>query len=291
MNPSNNNIETQDDIGTTGHEWDGITELNYPCPRWWVWIFLGTIVWAVGYWYIYPAWPVISGDSERGGTKGVMEWTQYKQLEESQSEIFSRRAENLEKLQNTSTKDVMDMPELYEFAVVGGKSAFKENCAQCHGSGGGGAKGYPNLNDDDWLWGGSLKELSKTIKYGIRSDHKNTRNSVMPPLAAVMGKDSVTKVSRYVAGLSNGSSSTAEGAKEYKQMCSACHGVNGEGNRIFGAPKLSDGIWLYGKGDEQQIESQIKSPQHGVMPAWIDRLGEDTIKQLVVYVYSLGGGE
>jgi len=290
-NDNNKNIDEHTGIETTGHEWDGIKELNNPSPRWWVWLFLVTIVWAIGYWYVYPAWPTLSGDGFRGGTKGSIEWNQYKQLEESQNEIFSRRAENLAQFQKTSIEDVLNNQQLYAFAVAGGKSAFKENCAGCHGSGAGGAKGYPNLNDDDWLWGGSIDNIYLTIKHGIRADNPNTRSSTMPAFKGILDEEAMKKIAAYILSLSKGYRYTAEGKISYEQMCLYCHGKDGIGNTSLGAANISDSIWLHVEDSNPGIVSQIENPQHGVMPAWEGRLDDATIRQLAVYVHSLGGGE
>ena len=150
-------------VDTTGHEWDGIKELNNPLPRWWLWIFYLTVIWSVGYWVVYPSWPTLSGEGYRGGTVGAFEWTQYQKLADEQQEILDRRAGYLEKFSDASFEKVMNDPELYAFAVAGGKAAFKDNCATCHGTGGAGAPGYPNLNDDDWIWGGDIGNLFVTI--------------------------------------------------------------------------------------------------------------------------------
>lgn len=283
-------IDEYSGIETTGHEWDGIRELNNPSPRWWVWVFIVTIVWAIGYWYVYPAWPTFSGDGFRGGTQGSINWTQYKQLEESQNEILSRRAENLEQFQKNSIEDVMKHPQLFAFAVAGGKSAFKENCAGCHGSGAAGARGYPNLNDDDWLWGGSIENIYLTIKHGIRTDNPKTRASSMPSFKG-MQEDDLKQIAAYVMSLSKSWHYTAEGKTKYEQMCLFCHGKNGVGNPSLGAANISDSIWLHVEDSNPGIVSQIENPKHGVMPAWEGRLDDATIKQLAIYVHSLGGGE
>jgi cytochrome c oxidase cbb3-type subunit 3 len=290
-NNDHKEIDQHSGVETTGHEWDGIKELNNPAPRWWLIVFFITCIWGFGYWVIYPAWPTLSGEGERGGTKGSMEWTQYSQLKEQQADIVARKAAYLEKFQSSSFGDIMKNPELYAFAIAGGKSAFKDNCATCHGTGGAGGKGYPNLNDDDWLWGGDVTTIYQTIRYGIRSEHEETRVSQMPAFAEMLGNNDIDMIAQYVASLSGGSASSAKGAALYQEHCSSCHGKDAKGNKEFGAPNLADSIWFYSEGDKASIISQIKAPKHGMMPHWNGRLSEDTIRQLSIYVHSLGGGE
>ncbi len=278
-------IDVVSGVETTGHEWDGIKELNVPAPRWWLLVFFVTIVWSVGYWVVYPAWPTISGN-----TKGTAGWTQFNNLTEEQKEITARRGEFLAKIKTNSLDKIQKDPELYAFAVTGGKIMFKENCAACHGTGAAGGHGYPNLNDDDWLWGGDIEAIYKTIKYGIRSGNSQEHGSQMPAFIDMLKKDEINKVADYVANLSSGKADNKEGMVIFKQNCASCHGENGKGGRSVGAPNLVDNIWLYG-GDKESIASQIRKPRHGVMPAWEARLSDEIIKQLSVYVHSLGGGE
>ena len=276
-------------IETTGHEWDGIKELNNPAPRWWLWVLYLTIIWAIGYWVIYPAWPTLSGDGVRGGTKGTAGWTQYEQLKESQQEIIARKADYLSKFENSDVEEILKDKELYSFAIAGGHTIFKDNCATCHGSGGAGAKGYPNLNDDDWLWGGKIGDIYTSIRYGIRGNHDETHLSQMPAFTDVLSNDEMASLADYIIALSDGKG--GENAL-YGEHCAACHGENAKGDSSIGAPNLADAIWLYSDGkDKNSIIAQMRAPKHGVMPAWVDRLSDTSIKQLAVYVYSLGGGQ
>lgn len=272
-------------VETTGHEWDGLKELNNPAPRWWVWIFIVTVIWAVGYWVLYPSWPTLSGN-----TKGSKEWTQYKKLADEQSEITARRGEYAAKIKTHTLAEIKADPGLYEFAIAGGKTMFKENCAACHGTGAEGRKGFPNLNDDDWLWGGDMESIYKTIKYGIRSGHAKAHESIMPAFGDMLKANEIEQVADHVLSLSGKGTDSEKGAAIFKQNCASCHGEKGHGGRSAGAPNLADALWLYG-GDKESIMSQIKNPRHGVMPNWDGRLSDETIKQLTIYVHSLGGGE
>lgn len=272
-------------VETTGHEWDGIKELNLPAPRWWLIVFAITCVWAVGYWIIYPAWPTLSGN-----TKGIAGWTSHKKLAADQQEIIERRGEFATKIKAHSLNEIQKDPELYQFAVAGGKTMFKENCAACHGTGAQGGRGYPNLNDDDWLWGGDLASIHQTITYGIRSPHEETSTSQMPAFGEILKREEIASVADHVLSMSSGKGDSPEGAAIFKQNCASCHGEQGKGVRKFGAPNLSDAIWLYGS-DKASIMRQVIEPRHGVMPNWNTRLSAETIKELAIYVHSLGGGE
>jgi cytochrome c oxidase cbb3-type subunit 3 len=290
MSDKKNEIDQFTGVETTGHEWDGIKELNNPAPRWWLIVLLITIIWAIGYWVVYPAWPTLTGDGERGGTQGSFGWTQYDQLKESQAEIVARKAAYLEKFESASFDEIRNDPGLYAFAVAGGKSAFKDNCATCHGTGGAGSAGYPNLNDDDWLWGGDLEAIHATIRFGVRSSHDETRLSEMPAFGEMLPAAEVEAIADYVLHFTTGGAYTEQGEQAFMDNCAMCHGENGRGVRDFGAPNLADAIWFYG-GEKGDIMSQIRQPRHGVMPTWEARLDENTIRQLAIYVHSLGGGE
>jgi cytochrome c oxidase cbb3-type subunit III len=272
---------------TTGHEWDGIQELDNPPPRWWVIIWIICIIWAFGYWVVYPAWPTITGH-----TKGTFGWTVYTQLAETQQEIINKQAKYLVEFNRLSLTDIENNKELKEFAIAGGRAAFKNNCAMCHGGNAAGQKGFPNLLDDDWIWGGKLEDIYKTIKYGIRSNHPDTRESQMPAFGkdGILTKEQIIDVAEYVMSLSNSDMKNDNGALIFKANCASCHGADGKGMREVGAPNLANGIWLYG-GDKDTIIKTITYSRAGAMPAFIDRLDIDTIKQLAIYIHSLGGGE
>jgi cytochrome c oxidase cbb3-type subunit 3 len=274
-------IDPHSGVETTGHEWDGIKELNIPAPRWWLIVFILTCIWAVGYWVVYPAWPTLSGN-----TKGTAGWTSHKEL----AEIMARRGVFASKIKTYSLHEIQKDPELYAFAVAGGRAMFKENCAACHGTGAAGGRGYPNLNDDDWLWGGALEDIYHTLKVGVRAGNDDTRTSMMPAFGDILKKEEISRVADHVLSLASGKGGSVAGATLFKQNCASCHGDNGRGGRQFGAPNLADAIWLYGR-DKASIMQQVISPRHGVMPSWESRLSDETIKQLSIYVHSLGGGE
>ena len=239
---SRKHVDEVSGVETTGHSWDGLRELNNPLPRWWVWIFLITIIWWIGYFIIYPAWPVPGG-----ATEGVIGYTQYKELEDSQREIRTRQQAYLEDFEGASYEEILNDAELYNFAVSGGAAAFKENCAACHGTGAQGGKGYPNLNDDDWLWGGQLDEIHQTLLYGIRTDSLDSRMSLMPAFGKdeILEKDEINAVVDYVLSFSAGDHDTtrvSEGRIIFQKQCATCHGNDAKGDQSKGAPNLTDKI-------------------------------------------------
>ena len=272
---------------TTGHDWDGIQEYNVPAPRWWLIVWVVCIIWSFGYWVFYPTWPTISGNS-----KGVLNWSGPSQLAESQAEIDSIKSVYIDKFTKASFAEIKKDPQLMEFALNAGRSAFKENCAACHGTGAAGGPGFPNLNDDDWLWGGKIEDISQTLYYGIRSAHDKTRASQMPSfgLDQILKKEEIEATVEYVMSLSGKAPYNKEGDAIFKANCVACHGANAKGDRKLGAPNLTDSIWLYGS-DKADINYTITYSRAGVMPYWKGRLDDNTIKALAIYVHSLGGGE
>ena len=283
-------IDKLSGIETTGHEWDGLKELNNPLPRWWLWVFFLCIIFAVGYWFIFPAWPTLEGH-----TGGSRNWSEYSQLKDQQKEIQVMRSKYEDHFANASLQDVQDNSELYTYAVAGGAVAFKNNCAACHGAGGQGARGYPNLNDDEWLWGGSLEQIYTTILYGAHNDNSQTHVGGMPAWKDTMTPDEIEEVAIYAGAMhlgykANKDTAYLKGQDIFSKNCTSCHGEHGEGNTGVGAPQLNNDIWLYG-GDHGTIVQSITYGRNGVMPAWEGRLSDNTIKQLAVYVHSLGGGK
>ncbi|MDH5188445.1 MAG: cytochrome-c oxidase, cbb3-type subunit III [Rhodospirillaceae bacterium] len=275
---------------TTGHSWDGIKELNTPLPRWWLYTFYVSIIWAIGYWVVYPAWPTLSGYTE-----GVIGYSSRAELANELAARDKSRIVWTDKFSALSVEEISKDSELLNYSMAGGRSIFAENCAPCHGASGSGIGSYPVLADDDWLWGGAVGDIYTTVKYGIRSTHEDTRLSEMPNFGdeGMLGETQVSDVAEYILSLSGASTdkaSVTRGAEVFAGECTSCHGKNGEGMQSMGAPRLSDGIWLYGK-TKQNIISQISKPKHGAMPAWVDRLDDVSIKQVSVYVHSLGGGQ
>jgi cytochrome c oxidase cbb3-type subunit III len=276
---------------TTGHEWDGIRELNTPLPRWWILTFYGCIVWAVGYWIVYPAWPLVSGY-----TSGVLHYSSRADVAVELANLEKIRGEKMVTLGAASLADIEKDPALLALARARGKAVFGDNCAPCHGSGAAGAKGYPNLNDDDWLWGGTLDQIMQTIQFGARSGHPKTHEGAMLAFGrdGILKSDQIVTVANYVRSLSGLPTrqgyDPVGGRKIFADNCVSCHGDAGKGNQVMGAPNLTDKIWLYGS-DEATIIETITSGRSGVMPAWIDRLDPSTIKAMAVYVHSLGGGQ
>ncbi|RWN63661.1 MAG: cytochrome-c oxidase, cbb3-type subunit III [Mesorhizobium sp.] len=286
---SDEHIDEVSGVSTTGHEWDGIRELNNPLPRWWVITFYVTIAWALVYTTAYPAWPMLTS-----ATKGMLGYSSRKDVKNDLAAAEAANGKYVAAIQAKSVSEILTDDDLREFAVAAGAAAFKVNCTQCHGSGAQGSKGFPNLNDDDWLWGGSPDQIQQTITHGLRfASDPDTRLSEMPAFGDIIAADQIAKVSAYVASLSGkvrDASLIQPGAKVFAENCVACHGDNAKGNREFGAPDLTDAIWLYGSG-ETAIAAQVRAPKQGIMPAWVGRLGEIKVKELAVYVHSLGGGE
>ena len=278
--------------GTTGHEWDGIQELNTPLPRWWLWTFYLTIIWALGYWVVYPAIPLATSF-----TKGAFGWSSREQIVKDMDGLKTLRGPMTAKIEQASLQEIEKSPELLSFARAQGSAAFAVNCSPCHGAGAQGFKGYPNLNDDDWLWGGSLDAIHQTLQHGIRWDaDKETRSSMMPSFGkdGILKPDEISTVADYVRSLSGlpteKSADLAKGTEIFAGNCAACHGEKGEGNQDMGAPKLNDKVWLYGS-DKSVIMERIQLGGGGQTPAWSARLDAPTIKSLAVYVHSLGGGQ
>jgi cytochrome c oxidase cbb3-type subunit III len=276
---------------TTGHEWDGIRELNTPLPRWWLWVFYATIVWSVGYWVVYPAWPLV-----QSYTTGLFGYTNRAQIEIDLADLKRVRGDKAATLAAVPLADIAKDPALLAFARAQGKAAFGDNCAGCHGSGAAGSKGYPNLNDDDWLWGGTLEQVHETIQYGARSGHKKMRDAQMPAFGrdGMLKRDEIVTLAntvRSLAGLpTRAGTDLAAGKKLFADNCAVCHGDAAKGNQELGAPNLTDAIWLYGS-DEATITDIITNSRGSVMPAWADRLDPVTVKSLAIYVHTLGGGK
>jgi cytochrome c oxidase cbb3-type subunit 3 len=277
---------------TTGHEWDGIHELNKPLPKWWLWTFYATIVWAIGYWLLMPAWPLVSTY-----TKGLLGYSQRGRVAEQLQAAKAAQAVYRQQIAKSDLDAITANPDLLSFALAGGEAAFGDNCAPCHGRGAQGGFGYPNLRDDDWLWGGTLAAIHQTITHGIRANDPKTRSpgAQMPAFGktGVLQEPQIADVAEYVLSLSgraDDKEAAERGSKIFASTCAPCHGPEGKGNQAIGAPNLTDELWLYGS-DKATIMNTIRGGRGGVMPAWGGRLDLETIKELAVYVHSLGGGQ
>ena len=281
------------DYETTGHSWDGIQEYNKPLPRWWLWTFYACIVWGVGYTIAYPAWPGISS-----ATAGVLGYSTRAEVAQDIARVEEANAGINARLAEVDLTAIAGDPELAGYANNAGAAVFRTWCAQCHGSGAAGAKGYPNLLDDDWLWGGSIEDIHTTITVGIRNpevDADYLRISEMPAFGAdeLLDKPQIDAVVNYVMSLSGtpqDAAVVAEGAQVFADNCASCHGEDATGDRAQGAPNLADAIWLYG-GDYQALHDTVTYARYGVMPNWNERLTEAEIRAVATYVHGLGGGE
>jgi cytochrome c oxidase cbb3-type subunit 3 len=290
MTKATRDIDSVTGVETTGHEWDGIKELNKPLPKWWLLTFYATIVWAVAYWVVYPAWPTMTGY-----TRGIWNYSQRDTVTQDVANAQASQAHLRKKLEDTPLGAVKLDADLHRFAMVAGAAAFQNNCAACHGRGAQGTTGYPNLNDDDWLWGGGLDDIQQSISAGIRSDHNHTRTSQMPRFGIdkLLPENDINDVVEYVLSLSGravAGSAVLKGRMIYADQCASCHGADGKGNREQGAPNLADPIWLHGDS-RQAIRESVSTGRGAVMPAWSGKLDNATVKALTVYVHGLGGGQ
>ncbi len=275
-----------EDVKTTGHQWDGIEEFDNPDPKWLRMLFYTMLLFGLVYWILYPSFPSQRQD-------GVLNWSQYKQVELDLKDVQSLQAKYLSDLNKKTFEDILKDPKLLKFAILGGKSVFHNNCSMCHGVGGRGQPGYPNLTTGNWLWGGKPEDLYATIKYGIRSPHDETRQSQMAAFGkdGILTNDEIEILVDMVIDMHNGiKEHDKKAAVLYKQHCASCHGANGEGNREFGAPRFDVPIWLY-SSDRAIVYDVIYNGRQGVMPYWVGRLDDATIRQLAIYVHQLGGGE
>ena len=280
-------------VETTGHAWDGIEELNNPLPRWWVWVFYLTIIWGIWYTIAYPAWPLLTQ-----ATQGYLGSDMREDVAAEIKRFDDANADIKAKLVAAPLNGIEADDALQQFAVSAGASVFKNNCAQCHGSGAAGVqgKGYPNLTDNDWLWGGDMEAIHTTVSHGIRNTtDADARYSEMPKfgLDGLLDEAQITQVVEYVLQLSGQEHDAAlasAGQTVFNENCAACHQETGNGDRAQGAPALNDAIWLYG-GDRETIHTTVYGARFGVMPAWAGRLSEDEVRAVATYVHSLGGGE
>ncbi|WP_298496255.1 cytochrome-c oxidase, cbb3-type subunit III [uncultured Maritimibacter sp.] len=280
------------DVGTTGHEWDGIKEFNNPLPRWWVWTFYATIVWGIGYTIAYPAWPLING-----ATPGVLGYSTRTEVATEIDRFAEMNAEVKAELAAMDVTEIAGNEAVQNYAIQSGRATFATYCSQCHGRGADGVaegNGYPNLLDDDWLWGGDIEAITYTVTHGIRNGtDDDARFSEMPAFGDdYLSDEEITNVVAYVRSLSGLESrgDVEAGSVVFADNCTACHGENAQGDREQGAPNLTDAIWLYG-GDEASVEHSVRVGPKGAMPNWNARLDEAQIKAVAAYVHQLGGGE
>lgn len=284
--------DKKNEVETTGHEWDGIQEFNNPLPKWWVYIFYATIVWGIGYTIAYPAWPLING-----ATKGLLGYSTRTEVASEIDRFTEMNAGVKAELAAMEMSEIPNNEAVYNYAIQSGRATFATYCSQCHGSGANGVEegnGYPNLLDDDWLWGGDLEAIAYTVAHGIRNtEDDDARYSEMPAFGDdYLEDEEITNVVAYVGSLSGLSleGDVAAGETVYMDNCTACHLEDGTGDRTQGAPNLTDAIWLYGSSAEE-IESSVRRGPFGVMPNWNTRLDEAQIKAVAAYVHQLGGGE
>lgn len=281
-------------VETTGHEWDGIKELNNPLPKWWVWVFYATIVWGIWYTIAYPAWPLISS-----ATRGYLGQNTRDDVAAEIKRFDDANADMKARLVAADLAAIPGDADLAAFAIPAGRAVFANNCAQCHGAGAAGVegKGYPNLLENDWLWGGDMESIHTTVSHGIRNTtDPDARYSEMPKFGAdeLLDATQIGQVVEYVLQLSKqdgfDAALASEGAVVFADNCAACHLEDGTGDRAQGAPNLTDAIWLYG-GSRAAITETVVNARFGVMPAWADKLSEDELRAVATYVHSLGGGE
>jgi cytochrome c oxidase cbb3-type subunit 3 len=280
------------DPDTTGHVWDGIEEFDNPMPRWWLWTFYITIVWGLLYSIAYPAWPLVSS-----ATSGLLGYSTRAEVAEEIAAVETRNDGINQQLASTELTEISANAELESYATSAGAAVFRTWCSQCHGSGAAGvqASGYPNLLDDDWLWGGDIEAIHYTIAHGIRNEEDaDARFSLMPAYGEIFETEEIEQVVNYAMTLSGNepqdASKVAAGEVLFADNCAACHGEEGLGNVELGAPNLADAIWLYG-GDYDTLIETVTYSRYGVMPPWQSRLSEAEIRAVAVYVHQLGGGE
>jgi cytochrome c oxidase cbb3-type subunit III len=280
-------IDAATGTATTGHEWDGIKELNTPLPKWWLYVLYACMIWAFGYWILYPAIPLPGGE-----TKGILGWSMRGAVMRDVAELQAERAPMVNELNKSTLQQIASDPKLAEFARAYGHSAFGVDCSPCHGANGQGSKGYPNLTADRWLWGGSLDQISATITHGARYGDPEGHQNDMPAWGSMgLNTQQIADVANYVYSLSHKTTDdVSAGKKVFADNCTPCHGPDAKGIPAMGAPNLTTRIWLYG-GDKADLIKTITYGRTGHMPAWGSKLDPATIKALTVYVHSLGGGQ
>jgi cytochrome c oxidase cbb3-type subunit 3 len=274
---------------TTGHEWDGLRELDTPLPKWWLYVLYACIAWAAVMCLLYPSVPGI-----RGYWHGLLGYSTRKQVMVDWHAMQARHTDAMSQIAKENIGDVAKDPKLMETALQAGRITFANNCQPCHGQNGTGRVGYPALGDDVWLWGGKLGDIETTVTHGVRSADPDARQSMMPSFGdGILKPPQIEDVANYVGvwwGVTPAGTDVSAGAKIFAGNCAVCHGDKGQGSRDFGAPPLNAQIHLY-NGTHEAIVAQVTHPRHGVMPNWNKRLDPGTIRSVALYVHSLGGGE
>lgn len=285
-----NKKDDKHQVDTTGHSWDGIEEYNNPLPKWWLYIFYACIVWGIGYTIAYPAWPLL-----KEATPGLLGYSTRANVAADIDAVNQSNAELTKELSEIDLNILANNDELDRFATNWGAAVFRAHCSQCHGSGAAGVQGqgYPNLLDDDWLWGGTIEEVAYTVRHGVRNETDDDAHwSQMPAFGDMLEKDEIKAVVQHVlaiSGADHDAAMAATGATVYADNCASCHADDGTGDITQGAPNLTDAIWLYG-GSKDQITETVKYSRFGVMPAWGQRLSDAEVKAVAAYVHQLGGG-
>ena len=276
---------------TTGHEWNGIKELDSAVPRGVLIFLIVTHLFAVIWWFVMPTWPL--GTTY---TKGLLGTDQRKIVEEKLVQADAARAPWVNAIEKSSFDEILANPQLMQVVMKTGHQLFGDNCAACHGRDGRGGDNYPDLTDHDWIWGGGPEKIAETMRVGVNTRHAESRAAQMPSFGRdkMLDQTQVGNVATYVYSLSNPLASTPQtiarieaGRQVFLTNCAACHGEDAKGNQDLGAPNLSDRFWIYG-GDFEKIITTIHGGRQGHMPTWDERLSPAEIKILALYVYSLG---
>lgn len=275
---------------TTGHEWDGVRELNNPLPKWWLYVFAATVVWALGFMVFYPSVPY-----GPGYFRGVLGYSARDDAMAGWRRMEATHAAAMQQIATLPFDGIQRNPQLMAVALTAGRVTFANDCQPCHGPNGEGRLGYPALGDDVWLWGGKLSDILQTVTHGIRSGDPDTRNSQMPDFAGTgtLKPPEIQQVATYVMtlyGTPVAGADPAPGRAIFMQNCAVCHGEKGQGNRELGAPPLASHTHLYG-ADRTAVVAQITHAHNGMMPNWGARLDPATLKSVTLYVHALGGGE
>ncbi|UWU28566.1 cytochrome-c oxidase, cbb3-type subunit III [Rhizobium sp. WSM1274] len=278
---------------TTGHIWNGIKELDTPVPRGVLLFLIITHLFAALWWILYPTWPLGSTY-----TRGLIGTGQKQAVERKIIEADASRALWIEKIETSSFDAIRADAKLMEKVASSGHQLFGDNCAACHGRDGKGGRDFPDLTDNDWLWGGGPEKIVQTMTVGVNTTHSQSRVSQMPAFGTdeMLNRKQVSDVAAYVYSLSNTSTEAADasqiaaGREVFMASCVACHGEDAKGKQDVGAPNLTDSRWIYGGGIERIVQS-IHGGRQGHMPTWDERLSPAEIKILALYVNKLGGGQ